>query len=626
MQAIHFPIITDAQPSDDGLYIGTYDGQLVYGADDPFDPEFQERIGGFVTFRAQVPAELPPPLPVATLEPAPDMRTIMDALYLMGVGNIKPGELTQANFHKILLQTGRITPEDLARAYAKFAGVMYIDPTRNPPSPDVRTLLSTHLITTYRIIPYSRASNTLTVLQADPTDTFSLVAVEDEAQGLDIRVAVASEPEIERLILTLYRRAAQDEELIREAASRPELHDPKDQDADPNGPVAKRIRTALEEAVSNQASDIHFQPEREGMMIRERVHGNLIPRSTVPAMYSAQLINQLKMMCGMTIESRLPQDKRLNLQMQIGGVSQLVRLRVSSLPSHHGDSIVMRLLPDVDTLPTLDGTGFSPHNLALVRQAIEGANGMILVTGPTGSGKTTLMHTTLRELNDHRIKIMAIEDPIEYEQPLIVQTEIRRSDDPENNLSFARALRSILRQDPDVIFVGEIRDEETATIAVQAAQTGHLLLSTLHTNSAIGTISRLMDLGVPPYLISGSLQLVIAQRLVGRPCPECSEERPMPDAYAPTKGATMLQGTGILDGAPCPTCYGTGDYKRLPVHEVLAITPDIRKAILAGDLAAVELYAKESGFRTVLEDGLAKVAAHQLNLNRVLELKTGEAL
>ncbi|WP_189092925.1 GspE/PulE family protein [Deinococcus ruber] len=625
-QLINYPIAQDAQrePNTPNLYIGLYQDSRVYAGDDPFDEEAQDFAGGPVAFHPQAPGTPPPALsrPVITAPEAErPMRTIMDALHVLGFGEITPTELTEPNFQLTLLQTGRITHEQLAQAYARYANLQYIDPKRNPPHTDVRGALSSYLINNYKIIPYSKDGNTLTVLVSDPTDTYNLVAVQDEAQHLEIKVAVASAVEIDQLLRTLYRRADQDEQLRREASERPQFTDDAQSAADPNNPVTQRIHGALEDAVANEASDVHFQPERGGVMIRERVHGNLIPRGQIPSALAIQLINQLKMMSGMSIESRVPQDKRLNLPMTIRGAPQLVRLRVSSLPSQHGDSVVMRVLPEVHTLPALDATGFSPANLALLQQATEAANGMILVTGPTGSGKTTLMHTILRGLNDHRRKIMTIEDPIEYEQPLMVQTEIRRSDDPNNDLSFARVLRSILRQDPDIIFVGEIRDSETAGIAVQAAQTGHLLLSTLHTNSAFATISRLMDLNVPPYLIGESLRVVASQRLVGQPCPECSEEGPMPEAYAPFKGATMLQGTGVKDGAPCPYCHGTGDYKRLPVHEVLAITPDIRKAITAGDLQAIEALARVGGFRSLLEDGLAKVAAHKLNLSRVLELK-----
>ncbi|MXV20753.1 GspE/PulE family protein [Deinococcus xianganensis] len=626
LNLIQFPVVEQAAPAEDaphGMYIGTHRGQDVWAADDPWDLTAEEYAQGLVAFRPQAPATPPPPTARTTEAPAPDrerpMRTVMDALYLLGYGEIRPDELTQSNYQERLLQAGRITPEELAQAYAKFTGTPYISARRDPPHPDVRNMLSDTTINQYRIVPHSKRGNVLTILVQDPTDTFSLTAVEDELQHMEIEVAVASEPDLDHLILTLYTRAAQDAELEREAAGRQRDQDIVDLDsADPNSPVAKRISSAIIEAASNDASDIHFQPERTGLMIRERLHGNLIERSLVPTSLATQMINRLKMLSGMSLESQLPQDNRIAIPLVVNGKEQLLRMRVSSLPSNHGDSIVLRLLKDSGTLPTLDDTGFSEHNLALMREATTGSNGLLLVTGPTGSGKTTLMHTVLKGLNTPGRKISTIEDPIEYEQPRIVQTEIRRTDDPSTSLNFARVLRAILRQDPDIVFVGEIRDEETAETSVHAAQTGHLVLSTLHTNSALATISRLIDLGVPAYAVAETLRVVVSQRLVGRPCPECSVEELMPEQYAPTPGATMLRGTGQQGGRTCPLCHGQGDYKLIPVHEVLPVTPDVRAAIASRDPGALELAATMAGLKTLHQDGMEKVAAHQANLHSVL--------
>jgi type IV pilus assembly protein PilB len=612
LQLISFPVAEGAAPEpDSGLYIGTFGGENVWAADDPFDPDAERYAQGLLAFRPQAPGT-PPPAPTQAAEaPSPvreqaRLRTIMDALHVLGFGDIQPAELGEANYQERLLQQGRVTHEQLAQAYARFTGKPYIDPRRDPPHPDVRNLLSLATINSFKIVPHAKHGNTLTVLMVDPTDAFSLTAVEDELQTMDVEVAVASEPDINHLILTLYTRAHQDAELEREAAGRRRDQEFTSLDsADPSSPVAQRIALAIEEAAANDASDIHFQPERGGLILRERLHGNLIERSIIPAEMAQQTINRLKMLAHMSLESQLPQDARIALPIRVQGRETLLRMRVSCLPSQHGDSIVMRLLRDAAGLPSLEQTGFSGHNLKIIQQAIGGSNGMVLVTGPTGSGKTTLMHTLLKHLNDPRVKITTIEDPIEYEQARMVQTEIRRTDDPAQSLTFARVLRSQLRQDPDIIFVGEIRDEETADVSVQAAQTGHLLLSTLHTNSALGTVARMTDLGVAPYLLAESLRVVVAQRLVGRPCPECSVVEPVPDEYALTPGATMRR--------------GTGDYRQIPVHEVLPITDDVRRAIAVRDPAGLSLAAQEAGLRTLRHDALEKVAAHQANLASVLD-------
>jgi type IV pilus assembly protein PilB len=623
LQVIAYPVAENAVPEGDtGLYIGVFHDGNVWAADDPFEPDAEAYAQGLVAFRPLAPGTPPPaprPAAEAPLPRARPLRTIMDALHVLGYGDIQPSELGEANYQERLLQQGRITPEQLARAYARFTGKPYIDPRRDPPHPDVRNLLSLATINSFGIVPHSRQGNTLTVLMKDPTDAFSLTAAEDELQAMDVEVAVASEPDITYLIMTLYTRAHQDAELEREAAGRRRDQDVFTLDtADSTSPVVQRISLAIEEAAANEASDIHFQPERGGLILRERLHGNLLERSVIPAELAPQVINRLKMLAQMSLESQLPQDARIALPVRIQGRETILRMRVSCLPSQHGDSIVMRLLRDAETLPDLRHTGFSAHNLAIIEAAIRASNGMVLVTGPTGSGKTTLMHSILKYLNDPRVKITTIEDPIEYEQLRMVQTEIRRTEDASTSLTFARVLRSQLRQDPDIIFVGEIRDEETAEVSVQAAQTGHLLLSTLHTNSALGTISRMSDLGVPAYLLAESLRVVVAQRLVGRPCPECSVEESVPDAYALTPGATMRRGTGLKNGVPCALCRGTGDYRQIPVHEVLPITDGVRAAIAARDPAGLHLAAQEAGLRGLRHDALEKVAAHQANLASVL--------
>lgn len=615
---IKYPVALDCTPQD-GLYVGTYNGQYVWAADDPFLPGVEDVSAGLAAFRQLEPPELPPSLPaVKEAQRQPDIRptTVMHALYKLGFGNIQPAELDTPGYQKTLLDENRISAEQLARAYAELTGKPYIDPRRNPPSPEVRNLISTSTVTKMTLVPHSKQGDTLLILVADPTDEFGFTAIEDELQELNYEIAISSKPDIEHLILTLYTRNEQDQRLLEEAADRRKQRFSLDDEDlnDQSSPVVQRIQTALEEAAANGASDLHFQSEAEGLNVRERLHGNLIPRSVIPPELAPQTINRLKMMARMQIEKREPQDARINVPIRVKGRVETLRLRVSSLGSAHGDSVVMRLLRDVSTLPALEQSSFSSENLELVQHALNASFGIVLVTGPTGSGKTTLMHTVLRDLNTPDVKIMTSEEPIEYEQPGLVQTEITPS------ITFAQILRAQLRQDPDILFVGEIRDEETAGVAVQAAQTGHLLLSTLHTNDAISTVTRLRNLGIPPYLLADSLRLVISQRLVGSPCPECSVEEPIPAEYVLDNAhTTMRRGTGLQAGLPCPLCHGTGDYGRIAIHEVMPVNDEIRSAIRADNFELLRASAGVAGMRSLQYDGLLKVAQGKANLTKVLE-------
>ncbi|KQR07448.1 GspE/PulE family protein [Deinococcus sp. Leaf326] len=632
LQIAGYPIAEHPQPAADvpadlNLYVGICDAVEAWAARDPFDHAVEEYIQGIAAYAPLAP---PTPLPHAsplastTNEQRP-MRTVLDALYRLGVGNLTPEELTMMSYQDVLLDTGRITPVDLAKAYALFSGAAYIDTQGNPPHANVRNDISAHIITSFKIVPHSRTGNVLTVLQSDPTDPYPIQVIEDElqAKGLQVVAAVTTPQAIDQLILSLYHRSAQEERLEKAAITR--RQDAQGQStetlgADLDSPARDRIISALQEAAANSASDLHLQPERDGLQIRERLYGNLILRGTIPKELRAQAINAVKIMAQMNLQLRIPQDNRINIPIQYNGKTQELRLRVSTTPQMHGENIVLRLLQDVEELPTLEQSAFTPANLALIQEALTASNGMILVTGPTGSGKTTLMHSALRTLNDPALKIATIENPIEYEQPGMVQTEIRRSEDPLQDLSFALVLRATLRQDPDIIFVGEIRDEETAEISMSAAQTGHLLLSTLHTNSAIGTITRLKDLGIPSYLIAENLRLVVSQRLVGQPCPDCSVEEPLPQQYVlpGMVNPTMLRGTGLRDGHKCPRCDGNGDYKRIAIHEVLAMTPELRQAIIEDNPTVIERIAREQGMVSLHHDALHKVAAHQANLRSVL--------
>lgn len=627
VELIHFPIARDNQPAADdkpGLMIGTFNGEPVYSAHDPLDAEVIRLAGGTPAY-APLSAGAPPPEQVrpaaAEVQRERPIKTVMDALYVLGVGDIQLEELSEPDYHENLLHQGRITYDELARAYAQLMQLPYVDVRRNPPHPEVRNVISSTIIRKYGVIPHSRKNNELLILTANPTDAFALVAIEDELQGAAVKMAVAAKPDIEHLLLTLYQRAVQEEALAQEAAGRraEQSGDSLEIADDPNNPVTQRINAAFQEAVANGASDIHFQPQRDGLVVRERIDGNLITRGLIPRELAPTVINRLKILTGISLEDRRPQDGRINMMMTVAGREHELRLRVSSLPSIYGDSIVMRLLGDSEHLPKLEHMHFSEVNLQAIREAMESSHGLILVSGPTGSGKTTLLHSMLKRLNTPAVKIMTIEDPIEYEQPWLVQTEIRKTGNEALNLSWAQVLHAQLRQDPNIILVGEIRDGETASIATEGAQTGRLLISTVHANSAIGSITRISELGVPHFLLGDVMRLAIAQRLVGRPCPDCSVEEPMPEQYAPAEGATMLVGTGLRDELPCPLCNGTGDKGVIPIHEVLPMNAEVRQLIKEGRFELLRATLQGMGYPTLMQDGLQKVAEHKANLKSLLQ-------
>ena len=621
-QMMRFTILTEAQASDHDplMMVGQVNGEWVYAHSDPFDPHVLKY--GAVAFYATTPPVLPvEPRQAKTVTPPErdtrQVKTIMEALNVLGFGNIQPTELEAPNYHLQLLSEGRITPEQLAKAMAHLAQVPYIYTKRRPPHADVRNHLSAATIKRYNVIPYSIDGSELTILMTDASDDFAVEAVQQELPHLTIKRAVTNRPDIDHLMVSLYRRAEQDA-LLKQGTGDTNR---ADQDrADPTGPVAERLRTALQEAALDEATDLHFQPTEDGLSIRERIHGNLVEKSVLPADVGRQMINQMMMLCGMSLESQVPLDSRHSYKVTLGGRERHLRLRVSFVPTIHGRSLVQRLLPEVSSLPGLENVGLSTHNYELLTEALRNSNGIVLATGPTGSGKTTLMHDILRRVNRPNKKVVAVEDPVEYVQPGILQTEVRITEDPKSSLTFATVLRGFLRHDPDIMFIGEIRDTETAAIAASAANTGHLVLSTLHTNSAAGAVGRLLELGIEPYLIADNLRAVVAQRLIGRPCPECSVTEPIPAEFAPYEGATMRRGTKLdREGNPCPYCHGTGDYRQMSVQEVLVMSPEVRDAINSGDLGNLEVVAQAAGMRTLMQDGLDKVALHQINLSSLLE-------
>jgi general secretion pathway protein E len=381
-------------------------------------------------------------------------------------------------------------------------------------------------------------------------------------------------------------------------------------------PIIRLVNMILKQAVNDRASDIHIEPYERELAVRFRVDGILYQMFTPPKKFQNAIISRVKIMANLNIaENRLPQDGRI--QIKIGGKD--IDIRVSVFPTHFGERVVLRLLNKTDMQFDLNSIGFSEKNLALFNELIKKTHGIILVTGPTGSGKSTTLYSVLSRLNSPDVNILTVEDPIEYQIRGIGQMQVK----PKIELTFATGLRSILRQDPDIIMVGEIRDLETAEIAVQAALTGHRVFSTLHTNDAASGITRLIDMGVEPFLISSSVNAFLAQRLVRTICPHCRE------AYKPTPKMmsefnlkpSQLKGGKLYRGKGCDKCLKTGYHGRTGIYELLTVDNDIRKMIMAhADSVEIKEYAMKNGMVTLLEDGLLKAAQGVTTVEEVMRV------
>ena len=366
-------------------------------------------------------------------------------------------------------------------------------------------------------------------------------------------------------------------------------------------PIITLVNNIIEQAIGLGASDIHFEPGEKALRVRCRVDGVLVNISELPSTARAAVSSRLKLMAQLDIgEKRLPQDGRIKFT----GKNKIVDLRVSTLPGAHGESIVLRILDRSDVLVDLDNLGMPDDVLANYEAVIQSPHGMILVTGPTGSGKTTTLYATLDKIYSDKVKIVTVEDPVEYEFPGITQVQVK----PQIGLSFAAGLRSIVRQDPDIILIGEIRDQETADIAIESSLTGHLVFSTLHTNDAAGAITRLQDMGIESYLISSSLLAVLAQRLIRKTCSHCAVLQKMTAREKELLGLEVESDIDFYRGEGCEHCAKTGYRGRIGIYELLMIDDTIRKLIMEG-ANANDIFREgiRQGMRTLRQDALLKL-------------------
>jgi general secretion pathway protein E len=482
----------------------------------------------------------------------------------------------------------------------------------------------------YQLLPLARHNGVVTVAVANPRE---LGALDDLRLllGMPVHPLVVPKPTLHEALNRVYDQASHSAQELLDTLDEKALdldaaewQEPRDLlEAQDEAPIIRLVNSLFYQASKERASDIHIEPFEQELLIRFRIDGILYDTLAPPKAIQPLLISRIKIMAGLNIaEKRLPQDGRIRLKV----AGKDIDIRVSVIPTAFGERVVLRLLDRSSALLGLEELGLSGRNLEPVTRLIRQSHGIILVTGPTGSGKTTTLYAALSRINTSDKNIITIEDPIEYQLRGIGQMQVN----PKIDLTFAAGLRSILRQDPDVIMIGEIRDAETAEIAIQAALTGHLVFSTLHTNDSFGAVSRLLDMGVEPYLVSSSLLGVMAQRLVRRVCQDCRQAYDPPDGEIGEVGLTPRAVQGKLfyrPGPGCETCHGKGYRGRTGIHELLVFTDATRALVMQrADATAIRRTAIENDMPTLRDDGAAKVLAGVTTVEEVVRVTQEEML
>lgn len=514
-----------------------------------------------------------------------------------------------------LLREGYITEQQLIEVLEFQLGIPHVNITQYPIDQEIIQLVPKELAKRHLLIPIRTDGNKLYVAMADPMDYFVLEELR-MATGHQIVPAIATKNALFRMVTKYYDLQETIEDVIDDYSPDESMEDSGIMDDD--SPVVRLVNQIIQNAVLQRASDIHFDPQEAELTVRYRIDGVLTTERALPKYMQNVMIARIKIMGNLNItESRLPQDGRFQLMMD----HRPIDVRLSTLPSVYGEKVVMRILDLGQSLNRLDKLGLSDKNLKKFTKMIEKPNGLVLVTGPTGSGKSSTLYAALNHLNNEKVNIITIEDPVEYRLEGISQVQVNEG----IGMTFSAGLRSILRQDPDIIMVGEIRDYETAQIATRASLTGHLVLSTLHTNSAIAALTRLIDMGVEPFLISTSLEGVIGQRLVRRVCRDCEEEA------APTErelqffekaGVTPVQ---LKRGRGCSSCNQTGYRGRLAIQEILPVDDEIKRLIMGqAGMTDIRDYAVEKGMSFLIDDGLLKVASGLTTVEEVLRVTKTE--
>lgn len=539
---------------------------------------------------------------------------------------------------QVLVEMGVVTEEDIVQALAKQLKLPYINLSTYLIDPTIARIVPEHVARRYQLIPINKVGNKLTVAMSDP---LNILAIDDLQlmTGLVVRPVVATSKDINQSLTNSFGVEGQMDGLMedlqdigKEASDAPNLDELGDEFGENDAPIIRLVNLVISQAVEMGASDIHIEPYEKDIRIRIRHDGVLHNKMTPPKRAQSAIISRVKIMSQLDIaEKRLPQDGRIKIKVN----NRPIDLRVSVCPMVHGEKIVMRILDQSSLKLNMEDLGFEPRSLKRFMRSIDSPNGIILVTGPTGSGKSTTLYSALHQLNRPEVNIMTAEDPVEYQLHGINQVQCRA----DIGLTFASALRSFLRQDPDIIMVGEIRDYETAEIAVKASLTGHLVLSTLHTNDAPSTVGRLLNMGIEPFLVATSLLLIQAQRLVRTICKECKVEyKPKTDMLKSLDVSPELlvkldlphinyNNIVFYKGKGCEKCNNEGYKGRIGIYEVLIISEKIKRMILerssTSDLRKV---AREEGMFTLRESAIRKALLGMTSVEEVLRVTANESL
>lgn len=533
--------------------------------------------------------------------------------------HIQPGQ-PRRRLGQMLVDQSLATEAEVADALGEMLDLPVVDLSTTPVDPDAARSIPRGMAERFGLLVISADTRALRVAAADPTNVLALDDVRIHTRHRQLDVVVATPSQVREQLARVWSLAMDSTDAL-QLLEDDEADVAVVSDTFDDSPTVRVVDAVLADAVRQGASDVHVEPQRDGVRIRYRVDGLLRDVMTVPRAAGPSMISRLKIVSGLDIsERRVPQDGRT----RVGVDGRIVDARVSTLPAVHGEKVVVRLLPGSDDVASLGTLGLDDSQHDVMRRTLSKPQGLVLITGPTGSGKTKTLYSAIDAVMTPERNVVTLEDPVEIQLPGITQVQVNE----RTGMTFARGLRAILRQDPDVVLVGEIRDLETAELALRSALTGHLVLSTLHTNSAVSALTRLVDMGSPSYLVASSLELVVAQRLVRRPCSSCVAP------YVPGEDVLALLGLSpaALDGATprkgrgCSSCSETGYKGRTGVFEMLVVDATMRRALLDDPSEqTLTSAAQERGYRSIREAGLAKAAAGETTYEEALRVTHSDA-
>lgn len=579
--------------------------------------------------------ELMPDLtvPLIPTQPQPSFGTVADILFSQNLlsreeyDDVKVKSTSEGTpVEQIIQRLGLVSEEDLVKAKAKLLGVSFVPLATTSFSPEALSLVSQPVANRFHLIPFSYddATKTLSVAMSDPTDLDAISFLRQKT-GLTLTTFAATPSEVTKAIADQYRQeivgdvkqALKETEEIKETKT---INSKEISQLIKEAPIAKIVATILEYAVNSRASDVHIEPQEDRVRVRYRIDGVLYDKLSLPKNVQEAVTSRIKILSELKIdEHRIPQDGRFNF---VVGDKE-VDLRISTVPTVHGEKIVMRLLRKSGGVPTIEELGIQGTAIRSLEAAILRPHGIIIVCGPTGSGKTTTLYAVLSKLNTPKVNIMSLEDPVEYQIAGVNQIQIN----PGVGLTFATGLRAFLRQDPNIVLVGEIRDEETTALALQAALTGHLVFSTLHTSNAAGVLPRLIDLGAETFLLASTINALVGQRIARRICATCKESFTPPQEVVMELQAVLgnlfpkTDTVLLYKGKGCSECGDTGYSGRMGIYEVLTVTEKIAKLVLErSDSNTIEKQAIAEGMITMKQDGYLKVLAGITTMEEVLRV------